>query len=169
VSSFESAFPGLYVQARGVAARILGNIGDAEDAAGEAMVRALLQWPKIEDQPYRDAWVMRITVHVALDMVRRRRRVERHAPIVAEHTGATEPIETEIVVLRSALVAALLELPRRQREAIALVHLVGLTPTQAAAAMHVSTSSVSQHLRRGLTRLRGQFGELPIESNLRMA
>ena len=62
-------------------------------------------------------------------------------------------------MLRATLIEALAALPRRQREAIVLVHLVGLSPTEAAASMHVSISSVGHHVRRAITRLRE---ELPV-------
>jgi RNA polymerase sigma factor (sigma-70 family) len=148
--SFDEAFPGLYRRARGLAYRILGDMTAAEDAAAEAMARALVHWKRIGDLPYRDGWVLRVTANVALDAVRRQQRAQIHLPDPVE---AVSPPE-ENIVLRTALVAALQALPRRQREAIVLVHLVGMSSTEAAASMNVSVSSVSQHMRRGLARLR---------------
>jgi len=155
--SFDEAFPALFRRARGLALRILGDLTLAEDAAAEAMARTLVHWDRIGGQTYRDGWVLRVTANVALDMARRRSRdpARRTSPVRADAAA-----HDEVIVLRAALVSALRALPRRQREAIVLVHLVGLTPTEAAAAMDVSVSSVSQHTRRGLARLRTQTPDL---------
>src|SRR5947209_14839205 len=72
---FDGAFRDLFHPAFGVAYRILGNVADAEDAAAEALARALLRWRKVGPLPYRDAWVMRVAANVAIDTVRRRRTV----------------------------------------------------------------------------------------------
>jgi RNA polymerase sigma factor (sigma-70 family) len=149
VESFDDAFPMLFRRCRGLTYRILGDVTSAEDAAAEAMARALVHWKRISPLPYRDGWVLRVAGNLALDAARRQAR-----PVPVPDPADAEDSADEIVVLRSALVAALAELPRRQREAIVLVHLVGLSPSEAAASMQVSVSSVGQHVRRGLDRLR---------------
>jgi DNA-directed RNA polymerase specialized sigma24 family protein len=53
-----------------------------------------------------------------------------------------------------ALSRALLALPVRQREAVALCKYTGLSERQAAAAMRISTGAVRSHLARGLLTLR---------------
>ena len=55
---------------------------------------------------------------------------------------------------RQALVAALLGLPRRQRETVALRYLGDLTEAQVAEALGCSIGSVKQHGSRGLAALR---------------
>jgi RNA polymerase sigma-70 factor (ECF subfamily) len=148
--SFDEAFDALYPRARTLAYRILGDMPAAEDAAAEAMTRALVRWHRVRNLPHRDGWVLRVTANVALDAARRRSRAAA-APL---HLGAVGSADEELVVLRSALVQALLGLPKRQREAIVLVHLLGYSTTDAAATMNVSVSSVGMHVRRGLERLR---------------
>lgn len=158
---FADVFPDLFVRARTLALRILGDVGDAEDAAAEAMARCLRQWRQVGELPYRDAWVLRVTANVAIDVARRRSRSPvAYAAEVPDAVGASD---VENAMLRSALVSALYRLPRRQREAIVLVHLVGLSPTEVAASMRVSQSSVATHVRRGLASLRDQLAESPSE------
>jgi RNA polymerase sigma factor (sigma-70 family) len=156
---FADAFPDLFVRARTLALRILGDVGEAEDAAAEAMARCLRQWRQVGDLPYRDAWVLRVTANVAIDVARRRRRSPvAYTEEVPDTVGA---LDIENALLRSALLSALCRLPRRQREAIVLVHLVGLPSTEVAACMRVSPSSVATHMRRGLANLREQLSENP--------
>jgi RNA polymerase sigma factor (sigma-70 family) len=143
---FDDAFRALYPQARSVALRILGTMADAEDAAAEGMARALVDWRRVGSLPYRDAWILRVTINVAIDAARRRNRSHPHAIDVADSDDAT--------VLRVTLVAALAELPQRQREAVVLRHLAGLPEQDVAAALGVSQNTVKKHLQRGMARLR---------------
>jgi predicted RNA polymerase sigma factor len=58
-------------------ARIVRDIGLAEELAQDALVSALEQWPKsgIPDKP--GAWLMAAAKHRAIDRLRRAKRVER--------------------------------------------------------------------------------------------
>ena len=74
-------------QARLIAglARIVRDIGIAEELAQDALVAALEQWPRsgIPDNP--GAWLMATAKHRAIDRVRRARLIERkHAEIGRE-------------------------------------------------------------------------------------
>src|SRR5580704_7053900 len=69
---FDAAFGGLYQLAYRVAFRILGDRGDAEDVAQEALARASLRWSRLEDRP--EGWVSRVASNLAIDRYRRRRR-----------------------------------------------------------------------------------------------
>ena len=157
--SFDEAFDSLYPRARTLAYRILGDLPAAEDAAAEALTRALVRWPRVSRLPHREAWVLRVTANVALDVARRRSRAQASLSRLA--TDAVGSPDEELLLLRSALVEALLQLPKRQREAIVLVHLLGYSPSDAAATMNVSVSSVGQHVRRGLERRRVDEDQLP--------
>src|SRR6267154_6713815 len=66
-------------------ARIVGDIGVAEDLAQDALVAALEQWPEsaVPDNP--GAWLMATAKHKAIDHVRRRKMLERkHETLAAE-------------------------------------------------------------------------------------
>src|ERR1700684_746458 len=64
---FDLAFDGLYRLAYRVAYRILGDRGDAEDVAQEALSRAAVRWPRLEDRP--EGWVTRVSSNLAIDRV----------------------------------------------------------------------------------------------------
>ena len=109
---FEAFFETSFLAARMVAFRILGDLTAAEDAAAEALARALVRWRRLSRLPHREAWVLRVTANVAVDALRRRRPV----PLPDQ----LDLGEEEAVILRVALGAALQTLPRRQREAVVL-------------------------------------------------
>ncbi|MDQ3978945.1 MAG: sigma-70 family RNA polymerase sigma factor [Actinomycetota bacterium] len=149
---FGEAFHELYPRARRLAYRILGNISEAEDAAAEALTRALVAWRRVGPLPYREAWVLRVTANVAVDVRRRRQRVD------GEGVPAL-PDDEDVTDLRLALAAALAALPRRQREVIALHHLVGLRESEIASCLGVSVGAVKKHGHRGMARLRTALGQ----------
>src|SRR5205807_5392930 len=58
-------------------ARLVGDIGTAEELAQDALVAALEQWPTsgVPEQP--GAWLMATAKHRATDLIRRRKTLER--------------------------------------------------------------------------------------------
>ena len=148
---FEDAFDELFELAFKLAVRVVGTPAVAEDVAAETMVRTLLHWKRVGDRPWRTAWVVRVATNVALDAYRRSWR-----PSVDSGQGLVTADDT--VVLREALVAALRQLPLRQRQAIAMRYLADQSDKDIAGAMGVRPVTVRTHLRRGLAALRVSLG-----------
>jgi RNA polymerase sigma-70 factor (ECF subfamily) len=147
--TFEEAFDDLFPRAFRMARRMLGDSAAAEDVAAEAMARAYARWPKVSVLPYRDGWLLRVTANLAIDRMRRR----------PPQAWAQPPAEfEEEVALRMALNAALLTLAPRQRQAIALHYLGGLSDREVAEALGISLGSVKTHIHRGIAGLRVRLG-----------
>lgn len=155
---FDAEFSALYGRARAAAYRILGTMAEAEDAAAEAMARALVAWRRVGALPYREAWVVRVASNVAVDAVRKRNRRASSPPVTSD--------QEEGVVLRMAMSAALSRLPRRQREVIALRYLSGMTEAEVSSCLGLSANSVKTHAARGMASLRGRLGPEWEESDL---
>ncbi len=149
-SGFDLAFEGLYRLAYRVAFRLLGDRGDAEDVAQEALARAALRWSRLEDRP--EGWVTRVASNLAIDRIRRRRRTlpppNRPLGLVDLHVGE-----------RGDLVNGLRRLPRRQREAVVLRYLADFSEADAAIVMHCSVGTVKSHCARGLAALRAHLSD----------
>src|SRR2546428_7855961 len=58
-------------------ARVLGDIGVAEDLAQDALVAALKQWPESGVPDNSGAWLMATAKHRAIDRLRRTRMLDR--------------------------------------------------------------------------------------------
>lgn len=142
---YDEHFDELAAIAYRVAYRMVGSREDARDLAQEAMARAFAHWRRTSHHP--EAWVSRVTANLAIDLVRRRGRLDE-APISAsgDHSG--------LIAERLELVRALRELPRRQRQVVVLRYLADLPEAQVARELGCSPGTVKQHASRGLAALR---------------
>jgi RNA polymerase sigma factor (sigma-70 family) len=147
--SFEAAFDDLFPRAVRLANRMLGDRAAAEDVAAEALARAYARWPKVGGLSYRDGWVLKVATNLSIDRLRRR---------VPEVWPQVEADFEDGVELRMALNAALVTLAPRQREAVALRYLGGLSDQEVALALGISLGSVKTHIHRGLKGLRSRLG-----------
>ena len=137
----------------GYAARLLGDRAEAEDVAQEAMLRL---WRVAPDWRQGEAkvttWLYRVTTNLCTDRLRMRQRRKvlalDDAPDIEDGAPAAETvlIEADRMV---ALNAALAALPDRQREAVVLRHIEGLTNPEIAAVMDIGVEAVESLIARG--------------------
>jgi len=137
----------------GFAARLLGDRAEAEDVAQEAMLR---MWRVAPDwrpgEAQLSSWLYRVTVTLCTDRQRsaRRRRAEA-LDAVAE--PADDRANTEAALMAreraDALQAALASLPDRQRQAVVLRHIEGLSNPEIAAILDVGVEAVESLTARG--------------------
>jgi RNA polymerase sigma factor (sigma-70 family) len=139
-------------------ARIVRDIGTAEDLAQDALVAALEQWPKsgIPDKP--GAWLMAAAKHRAIDYFRRNQRVGRkHAEIGHEletkqmsvpdfNAAIDDPIGDDL--LRLVFVSCHPVLSSEARVALTLRLLGGLTTDEIARAFLTPEPTVAQRIVR---------------------
>lgn len=142
------------------ATRLLNDRAEAEDIAQEAMLRlwrAAPGWRVGEAQV--STWLYRVVANLCTDKLRQRSRRPAapldDAPDVADQAAGAEAgmIETDRV---AALSSALLQLPKRQRQAVVLRHIEGLSNPEIAAAMEIgveAVESLNARARRGLMAL----------------
>ena len=140
-------------------ARIVRDVGVAEELAQDALVAALEQWPEtgIPDNP--GAWLMGTTKHRAIDLLRRRTRLERkheelgrELAIRQETAGADldAAIDDDVGddLLRLIFTACHPVLSTEARVALTLRLLGGLTTEEIARAYLVSEATIAQRIVR---------------------
>jgi len=147
---FEEAFPDLFRLAYQVSFRVLGDRGDAEDVAQEALARAHVRWARLRERP--QGWVVTVSTHLAIDRLRRRQRARLgdEEPMALVELHLTERID---------LARALRRLARRQRQVVVLRYLADWSEADVARALGCSTGSVKSHAARGLAHLRRSLDE----------
>jgi RNA polymerase sigma factor (sigma-70 family) len=137
----------------GYSARLLGDGAEAEDVAQEAMLRL---WRVAPDWRQGEAkvttWLYRVVTNLCTDRlrVRQRRKITTldDAPEIEDGAPAVEAklIEADRM---AALNAALRALPDRQREAVILRHIEGLSNPEIAAVMDIGNEAVESLIARG--------------------
>jgi len=147
-AAYDETFRRCFPRAFNLATRLVGDRAVGEEIAAEALARTFFQWHRVRDLPYLDAWIMRVTVNLAIGVQRRSRR-----PIL-ESLPHAEPDSDSLVVMR----AALRHLSRRQQVAVVLREGVGMTTAEVALVMGVSENTAGTHVRRGLMALRQELG-----------
>lgn len=133
-----------------VALRMLGDRAEAEDLAQEALLRLWKIAPEWRTGEAKvSTWLYRVVTNLATDRLRRRRGVGLdEAPEVAD--GTASALERMIDADRAqALQLALAQLPARQRQAVVLRHLEGLSNPEIAAAMEIGVEAVESLTARG--------------------
>ncbi len=75
-----------------LAARILGDGGDAEDAVHEAVLKAWNSFGSLRERELFDPWFRRIVVNVCRNHLRHK-RVLRMVPLLDEHHDGVDPFE----------------------------------------------------------------------------
>ncbi|MDB4959612.1 MAG: polymerase subunit sigma-24 [Myxococcales bacterium] len=134
-------------------ARMVRDIGLAEELAQDALVTALEKWPEtgIPDNP--GAWLMTTAKHRALDRLRRAKLVDRkHAQLEHEVQQATTPeLDLDDVgddLLRLVFTACHPVLSPEARVALTLRLLGGLTTDEIARAFLVPEPTIAQRIVR---------------------
>jgi RNA polymerase sigma-70 factor, ECF subfamily len=138
-------------------ARVVGDIGTAEEVAQDALVAALEQWPA-EGVPERPgAWLMGTAKHRAIDLIRRRKTLERkHEQIGRDVERAQESLDLDGAIddevgddlLGLIFTACHPVLSKDARVALTLRVLGGLTTEEIARAFLVPVSTIAQRIVR---------------------
>jgi len=140
-------------------ARIVRDVGVAEDLAQDALVAALKQWPHEGVPRNPGAWLMATAKHRAIDHFRRNKRLERKHEelgyeIEAQREGATPDLDAALDddvgddLLRLMFTACHPVLSTEARTALTLRLLGGLTTGEIARAFLVSEATVAQRIVR---------------------
>ena len=139
-------------------ARMVRDVGIAEDLAQEALVAALEQWPQsgVPEKP--GAWLMTTAKHRALDLLRRRQMLDRKHEELGREMEAQEltvpdlnaALDDDIGddLLRLMFIACHPVLSSESRVALTLRLLGGLTTDEIARAFLVPEATIAQRIVR---------------------
>jgi RNA polymerase sigma-70 factor, ECF subfamily len=133
----------------------LGDRSVAEEAAQEALTRALRRWRQVRALDRPAAWLYVVAMNHVRDGRRRERREPRGAGGL--ETAASDPSGgvTTALTVRDAITT----LPPRQREAVVLRYLADLALADVADAMGCALGTVKATLHQALGSLRVELEE----------
>lgn len=137
---------------------LTGDLGEAQDAAQEAFVRAWNHWGRLVSHENPVAWVRLTGQRIAISRWRRARTALQSW--IRHGDGQSSPVPgpgPETV----ALVEALRRLPEAQRSALVWHHMGGRSVAEIAADEGVPVGTVKARLHRGRQALAVLLGEEP--------
>lgn len=150
-------------QARRVARAVLGDPDDADDAAQDGFLSALVKLGQYDTRRPFGPWLMRIVANAATDR-RRRSNVRRAEPLDPALVGGGPRPDTVAVrsELGDRLNAALAELPPRRRTAVVLFDVEGYSHAEIAGILGIPEGTARSevfHARRRLRTLLSDWKE----------
>lgn len=133
-----------------LAVRMLGDRSEADDVTQEALIRLFRAAPGWRPGGAKvTSWLYQVTANLCRDRLRQR-RPEPLDEVTEPMDAAVGPEDRLTDMARSdALSRALSDLPERQRLAVVLRHLEGLSNPEIAAIMDIGTEAVESLTARG--------------------
>jgi len=147
-------------QARRVARAVLSDADEADDAAQDGFLSALVKLAQYDARRPFGPWLMRIVANAATDR-RRRRQVRRVEPLDPGLVGGGPRPDTEAVrsELGEHLRAALAELPPRRRTAVVLFDVEGYSHAEIAEMLGIPEGTVRSEVFHARRRLRALLAD----------
>lgn len=133
----------------------LRSTHDAEDICQDVLLKALRHAGGFDSAEHERAWIIRITINAAKDLLRR-----QSARSAVALDGIAEPVapplatERELEARAATVLDRVMALPLEYREAIYLHYYEGYSIKQIAAIVQASESAVATRLSRGRSKLR---------------
>jgi RNA polymerase sigma-70 factor (ECF subfamily) len=141
-SSFEELFRVHGPRMKSVAANLLGDLAEAEDAVQEAFVKIFRSAGTFQGRSRFSTWIHRVVVNCCYDLLRRRRPTVSldDAPPGSPSTDGPPP-SGEDPAIRVALEQGLRSLPPRQRSAFVLFAIEGFSHREIGEILGTSTGN----------------------------
>jgi RNA polymerase sigma-70 factor (sigma-E family) len=165
VDTDSAGFAGFYQSARDDCMRavfaIMGDRQAAEDLVAEAFARAWANWRAVRRHPAPRAWVVRTALNTGVSWWRRTRRevpLPEQAADIAGESSLDGAVDRE-------LITALLRLPVRQRQVVALRLFLDLDTAATAEILGIASGTVRAHLARAIATLRDELSPVSERSH----
>jgi RNA polymerase sigma factor (sigma-70 family) len=142
--------------------RMLGNRGEAEEAAQEVFVKMISRAETYDGRASVSSWLFAICANACRDRLRRRRRaVVVPLDAVAEPPSGEQSADSRIQdrQRRHAVRRALSHLSEEQREALLLARYEGMPYAEIARVLEISEGAVKTRIFRAMETLKTMFSE----------
>ena len=145
-AAVEALFDEHWLTAWRAAYAVSGRDDLADDAAQDAFVKAIRSLSSFDRSRPFAPWIAKIAVNRARDLL----RAERRRGFASLDEEMEAPPRTDV----SGLLVAVAGLPREQREAVVLHHVLGFSLKEAAEIVEAPEGTVTSRLGRGVARIR---------------
>jgi RNA polymerase sigma-70 factor (sigma-E family) len=136
-----------------LAAMLVRDTPTAEEVVQDAFVAMHDGWHRLKDTDKALAYLRQAVMNKSRSVLRHRMVVEKNLQDAPPDMPSAEH-GAFVLLERRAVIAALRDLPARQREAIVLRYYLDLSEADIAAAMRITRGAVKSHTSRGMAALR---------------
>jgi len=154
---FEAFYRARYDQLVRACALVVLDRGAAEEIAQDSLARLWVAWDRLGDDDHAGGYAYTTAMRLCWKR-RRRRQTEASASLPVAADGSPED-----AARRQDLLAALADLPFRQRQVIVLRDWAGFPTAEVAEMTGIAPSTVRVHLARGRAALRDALREAEVE------
>jgi RNA polymerase sigma-70 factor (sigma-E family) len=137
---------------------LVRDVETAEEVVQDSFVAMHGRWRSLHEPDKALAYLRQTVVNRSRSVLRHRGVQARHAPaVLADQPGTEQPGADEATVARERrqqVLDALQQLPRRQREVLALRYYLDLDEAGIAETLGISRGAVKSHASRGAAALR---------------
>jgi RNA polymerase sigma-70 factor (ECF subfamily) len=161
LGTLEALYDAYHRQALGLALRVLGNMGEAEEVVQEAFLAAWRAGHTYDpERGSSRTWLLTLVRNRAIDIVRARRRrpVQPLDEMFDLPDSSDVPHQAALNVEVAQVAEAMVKLPIEQRQTLELAYVSGLSHAEIAAKVGVPVGTVKGRIRLGLDRLRQALG-----------
>jgi RNA polymerase sigma-70 factor (ECF subfamily) len=152
-AAFEAIVRLYEIRVARTALRLLGDRRDAQDAAQEVFLKLHQRIGRIDDAGTLGGWLYRVTVNACYDILRRRRPgVALEDAGLAVASGVEGELQRE--EQRRLIAAAMAALPGKERAALALRDIEGLTTREVAEILGSSEATVRSQISAARLKIR---------------
>ena len=132
-----------------IAYRYVANPTDVDDVFSETFLTYFKKERVFQDEEHRKAWLIRVTINCAKDLLRGKSSWEELNETIAGDDVPAVSSEEQLDLHK-----AIRQLRLEYREAICLYYLEGLSVTEISAVLGRNENTVKTHLARGREKLR---------------
>jgi len=136
---------------RGIALDILADYHFAADVSQDAFIKAYEELARLRKPEAFGPWLMKVTRRCALNLARRKLK---QTPLETEACGAIEGSNGQLDEAKQRLLAAVVRLPKVERQVIMLRYFSGHSVKDVADVVGRSVGTVTKQLSRAHRRLR---------------
>jgi RNA polymerase sigma-70 factor (ECF subfamily) len=144
-----------------LALRMLADRHAAEDLAQEVFLQLYRHLSAVSSEAHLAFWLRKVTMHRAIDRLRRAPALERPTPraALAEAAAVASEMQPGDPLLERRLRSLVTELPPAARAVVLLRFQEDLDPVEIARTLRMPLNTVKSHLRRSLAQLRERMTE----------
>jgi RNA polymerase sigma-70 factor (ECF subfamily) len=160
--SLDEVYDDLGGAAYGLALRVIGTAGEAEDVVQESFLALWRQASRLDPARGIRSYLFTIVHNKAIDRLRQRGRkaevpLDLDAPLASAASGPEDTVTR--IEAQESVRGALLKLPEEQRQTVLMTYFGGMTINEVADRMRVPSGTVKSRLRLALGHMRRSLSE----------